>query len=237
MDITQPPAATRAAAAAQKQAVAPQGAAAPGGTGTGTGTGKAAISSDFQTFLTLLTTQITNQDPMNPMKAEEFAVQLATFSSVEQQVKTNDLLSRMAGGGAGGLSAATGWIGREVRTSGAVQFTGAPVSIDPDPAMAGGAHQLVVTDRNGVEVDRRAMGGDGAAFLYDGRTASGATLPRGTYSFAMESFEGGALVATAPVAGYGRVVEVRSGAAEPELVLAGGLRVPMSDVTAVREAG
>ena len=226
MDITQPQAATTAAAAAQKQA-----------TSTDSTTGKAGISSDFETFLKLLTTQISNQDPMDPMKAEEFAVQLATFSSVEQQVKTNELLTQMSGGGSGGLAAASGWIGREVRTTGAMQFSGTPVSIDPDPAMAGQAHQLVVTDRNGVEVDRRAMDGEGTAFLYDGKRANGAILPRGTYSFAMESFENGALVATAPVAGYARVVEVRAGAEEPDLVLAGGQRVPMSDVTAVREAG
>ncbi len=226
MDITQPLAATTAAATAQKQAASPAGE-----------TGKAAISSDFETFLKLLTTQISNQDPMNPMKAEEFAVQLATFSSVEQQVKTNELLAGMAGGGVGGLSAASAWIGREVRSTGAVQFSGAPVSVDPDPAIAGSEHQLVVTDRNGVEVDRRAIDGSGTAFLYDGKRANGATLPRGTYSFAMESFENGAKVATAPVAGYARVVEVRAGTGEPDLVLAGGRTVPMSDVTAVREAG
>ncbi len=224
MEITPPPTATAAAANAQKQATS----------GAASGT---AISSDFETFLKLLTAQISNQDPMDPMKAEEFSVQLATFSGVEQQVRTNDLLAQMAGGGANGLAAASEWIGREVRTTGAVQFTGTPLSIDPDPAIAGGTHQLVVTDRNGIEVDRRAVGGEGQAFVYDGRSASGGTLPRGTYSFAMESFEGGALVASAPVAGYSRVVEVRSGATEPDLVLAGGRSVPMSEVTAIREAG
>ena len=44
------------------------------------------ISSDFQTFLTMLTTQLQNQDPLNPVESSDFAVQLATFSGVEQQV-------------------------------------------------------------------------------------------------------------------------------------------------------
>lgn len=196
------------------------------------------ISSDFQTFLKLLTTQITNQDPMNPMKAEEFAVQLATFSNVEQQVKTNQLLEQMAGvgGAGGGLAAASGWIGREVRATGSLQYDGGGISLDPDPAAAGDRHQLVVTNRSGSVVDRRNIGGDGTTFVYDGKLNGGASLPRGTYRFAMESYEGGALVATAPVAGYARVVEVRSGPAEPDLVLAGGQTVAMSEVTAVREA-
>lgn len=50
---------------------------------------------DFETFLKMLTTQIRNQDPLNPMEGSDFAVQLATFSGVEQQVQTNDLLQKM----------------------------------------------------------------------------------------------------------------------------------------------
>ena len=54
------------------------------------------ISSDYQMFLKLLTTQMTNQDPSSPMDSADYAVQLATFSQVEQQVKTNDLLTSLA---------------------------------------------------------------------------------------------------------------------------------------------
>ena len=53
------------------------------------------ISSDFETFLKMLTAQMENQDPLNPMDSADYAVQLATFSSVEQQVLTNDLLQAM----------------------------------------------------------------------------------------------------------------------------------------------
>ena len=50
------------------------------------------ITSDFDTFLKLLTTQMTNQDPLNPVDSTQFATQLAQFSAVEQQTKTNSLL-------------------------------------------------------------------------------------------------------------------------------------------------
>ncbi|MFV2001871.1 MAG: flagellar hook capping FlgD N-terminal domain-containing protein, partial [Paracoccaceae bacterium] len=53
------------------------------------------VNSDFETFLKLLTTQLKNQDPLKPVDSSDFAVQLATFSSVEQQVKTNDLLTSL----------------------------------------------------------------------------------------------------------------------------------------------
>ena len=50
------------------------------------------ISSDFETFLKMLTVQMKNQDPLNPVESTDYATQLATFSGVEQAVLTNDLL-------------------------------------------------------------------------------------------------------------------------------------------------
>lgn len=51
-----------------------------------------AIASDFETFLRMLTTQLENQDPLEPVASQDLAVQLATFSGVEQQTQTNSLL-------------------------------------------------------------------------------------------------------------------------------------------------
>ena len=56
------------------------------------GSSAKAISSDFETFLKMLTVQMQNQDPLNPVDSSDYAVQLATFSGVEQQAQTNDLL-------------------------------------------------------------------------------------------------------------------------------------------------
>ena len=39
-------------------------------------------SSDYETFLKMLTVQMQNQDPLNPVESSDFAAQLATFSSV-----------------------------------------------------------------------------------------------------------------------------------------------------------
>src|SRR6056297_3909166 len=81
--------------------------------------GAEALSSDFETFLLMLTTQMQNQDPLNPLESSEFAVQLATFSGVEQQVKTNDLLgSLLSGLASSGMAQMASWIGREARTDG-----------------------------------------------------------------------------------------------------------------------
>ena len=83
------------------------------------------ISSDFNTFLKMLTTQLKNQDPLNPMDNSEYAVQLATFSGVEQQVKTNTLLESLGTQlGLSGLSTYAGWVGKDARADMPVWYSG-----------------------------------------------------------------------------------------------------------------
>src|SRR4051812_18930190 len=50
------------------------------------------IASNFTTFLTLLTTQLKNQNPLDPLDTNQFTQQLVQFASVEQQMKSNDQL-------------------------------------------------------------------------------------------------------------------------------------------------
>ena len=195
-----------------------------------------AISSDFQTFLTLLTAQISNQDPLDPMKAEEFSVQLATFSGVEQQVQTNDLLKALLEGSTGeGFTAMTGWIGRDVRAVMPMVFDGTPITLDPGRAIAGDSHYLVARVPSGQEVMRQQIDGSGKAVNWTGQTASG-QAPHGTLTFTTESFANGELVSEAAVAGYARVSEIRFGASGPVLVLGDGIEIQASAVSAVREA-
>ena len=64
--------------------------------GTGlSGTANQTIAGNFQTFLTLLTTQLQNQNPLDPLDTNQFTQQLVEFASVEQQLKTNDSLSTL----------------------------------------------------------------------------------------------------------------------------------------------
>ena len=56
----------------------------------------ATLAGNFDDFLVLLTTQLMNQDPMDPMDSGEFTQQLVQFSSVEQQIKTNQNLETLA---------------------------------------------------------------------------------------------------------------------------------------------
>src|SRR6478735_928261 len=53
------------------------------------------LNADFNFFLKMLTTQLTNQDPSEPMDTSQMSQQIATFSGVEQQVQTNSRLDKL----------------------------------------------------------------------------------------------------------------------------------------------
>ncbi|MDK3016729.1 flagellar hook assembly protein FlgD [Pseudodonghicola flavimaris] len=86
-----------------------------GSTATGSTNSLSALSEDYTRFLTLLTAQIENQDPLAPMDSTQFVSQLAQLSQVEQSVKTNSNLETLSAQFSA-LTATTGaqMIGREV---------------------------------------------------------------------------------------------------------------------------
>jgi flagellar basal-body rod modification protein FlgD len=65
------------------------------GSSSSTGLDSNTIAGNFTTFLTLLTTQLKNQDPTNPLDTNQFTQQLVEFAQVEQQLKSNDQLSTL----------------------------------------------------------------------------------------------------------------------------------------------
>lgn len=64
-------------------------------TNSSTATNAATLGSNFTTFLTLLTTQLKNQNPLDPLDTNQFTQQLVQFSQVEQQMKSNDQLATL----------------------------------------------------------------------------------------------------------------------------------------------
>lgn len=196
---------------------------------------KTGSGGDFDTFLKMLTAQIQNQDPLNPMENTEFAVQLATFSGVEQQVRTNALLSEMTEGTGGGrLSQVANWIGREVRTTGPVWFGGEPITLSITPDRGADAVNLITLDSQGREIARSSIGTGAGEVDWQGTDASGAPLPAGLYQFRIESLNGGDVIATSDVASYSQVDGAELTQNGVILNLKGGSAVSVDDVTAIR---
>ncbi len=194
-----------------------------------------AMAGDFQTFLTLLTTQMRNQDPLKPMESTEFVAQLASFSGVEQQIRANDRLDRifevLSGGSADGVAA---WVGREVRAPGKADFTGEPIDIARTPVADTDGAILVVRNDFGQEVARRAVDPLATNFVWDGQDGFGAAAAHGRYAFSVESYKGETLADTQEGSVFARVNEVRLEESGPVLLTEGGGSVPLGEVRGIR---
>jgi len=197
-----------------------------------------AIGTDFTTFLKMLTTQMKNQDPLDPMKSADLAVQLATFSGVEQQVRTNDMLSKIRSQlSLQGLGQLAGWVGREASAPMSAYFNGAPIRVIPHPLASADQAFMVVRNAGGAQIQRLPIPVSSAAFNWTGMDANGHSFPPGTYSFNVESRAGGKQVDVKPAEVYARVTEVRSDNGHNMLVFPGNITVAADTVTGIRAPG
>ena len=193
------------------------------------------ISSDFDTFLKMLTAQMQNQDPLNPIDSTDYATQLATFSGVEQQTRTNDLLTNLGSQIAVlGMSQLASWVGQEARAEAPVWMDGDPVTMQLSPEFGADRAVLVVRDASGSLVSREDVPIEAGLYEWLGGDAEGNLLPQGLYDLTLESYSGATLLGENPIESYARIFEARNGEGGTTLVLEGGVEVPSVKITALR---
>jgi len=216
---------------------APAAAAASATTSTYTGTTatQQALSSDFETFLKMLTAQAKYQDPLEPIESSEYAAQLAQFSMVEQQVQTNDVLAALfSKTGETNMALLAGLVGMEARALAPAYFDGTPITVQPNPAAISDQVFLVVYDEDGTEVQRESVPLSAEPIEWAGVDSEGEALPTGAYSFIIESVKDGEVILSEHAEVYGRVAEAQVQNGEVILILEGGVAVLSSSVTALR---
>ena len=194
-------------------------------------------ASDYETFLRMMTVQIQNQDPLSPMSADDFAVQLATFSGVEQQTRTNDLLEQqLAQTAQGSLAQMVGWVGKEARIAAPVEFDGStPVTLSPNPGLGADKAVLVVKTPAGVEVSRTEIPVTSADYEWMGLDPEGDPLPDGIYHLSLESYKDDELLGETSVEYFGRITEIRSSSNGVTALFPGGVEVSTTLITALRD--
>ncbi|WP_296418199.1 flagellar hook capping FlgD N-terminal domain-containing protein [Pseudooctadecabacter sp.] len=199
-------------------------------------TSETVISSDFETFLKMLTVQMENQDPLDPTDSAEYAMQLATFSGVEQQVLTNDLLNAlMLQMNTTGMAQMADWVGKEARAPVPAYFDGSPVTIAPNPAAVADKVELLVLDEDGTELERTEIAVSADPIEWAGTSPDGTPYPDGVYEFRVISSANGEVLINETADVYARVQEVRSENGQAILLLDGDVAVLASDVSALRE--
>lgn len=198
-------------------------------------TSSATVTSDFETFLKMMTVQVQNQDPMNPMDSSEYATQLATFSAVEQQVLTNDLLKEMGamlGGNA--LQQFGSWVGMDALARTPAQFTGEPVVFRPEYAVGADTANLLVHNSAGDVVQRLSIPVGQEEAIWAGVDDQNNIYPDGAYRFEVESYKGEELLETNLAAVYNRVDEVRNEGSAVMVRLANGSELSTTQVDGLR---
>ena len=146
-----------------------------------------------ETFLQLLTTQLQNQDPLDPQSNEEFVAQLAQFSSLEQLVGLNSSMEALYLATASMNNASmTQLLGQDV-VAWADQFHydgEGDVEIFYEAGASATAAEVTITDENGDVVWSGAIGeleeGEGS-FFWDGKDLNGNTVEEGVYSFTISA--------------------------------------------------
>jgi len=194
------------------------------------------LSGNFDTFLTLLTTQLQNQDPMNPMNSDQFTQELVQFSGVEQQINTNDNLKTLISLQQGSASQnAINYLGKNITiTDGSGQLADGEAHWSYALGSAAAATAITITDANG-KVVYTAKGATGAGqhdLDWNGKDNSGNQLDDGSYKLAVSALASDGSTVTSAVASEGVVSEVNFTGSEPYLMV-GSMAVPVSSVSAI----
>jgi flagellar basal-body rod modification protein FlgD len=148
--------------------------------------GRTRLAENFDTFLSLLTTQLKNQDPLSPLDSNQFTQQLVQMTGVEQQLLTNDLLEKLVSNTGTGVATAVSLIGKDVRaqTSQAALVDGKAewtYNLSRDAADV----KLEILDSKGRVVRSIAPTNNKAGdhtLNWDGKADGGSTVPDGVYT-------------------------------------------------------
>jgi len=183
------------------------------------------LTANFDTFLTLLTTQLRNQDPLAPLDTEKFTEQLVQFAGVEQSIQTNQHLEALLSlQSSSDNETALAMVGRVATVNSdaaalsdnAAQWT---YTLGQDAANA----EAQIYDAAGALVATLPAANTAGAhqFIWNGETADGARADRGTYRLVVVASDGEDQPIAADVNARGVVNAVSFANGAPEIEIAG----------------
>jgi flagellar basal-body rod modification protein FlgD len=201
---------------------------------------------DRADFLKMLTAQLRSQDPLSPMSNEDFASQLATFSSLQelqgigatldQSLQANLLLGQLFNN-----TMATSLIGKVVRAQADSVEIGSSGTAKLNYTLAGNATDITIgiTNSDGKVIRTLTIPAQAAGehqVQWDGLDSNGKHVAAGTYTFAVTAKDAAGQTVDASTYFEGSVSEVRYVNGQVVL-LVGGREVSLSDILLIREAG
>ena len=197
--------------------------------------GASQLNQTYQSFLTLLTAQLQNQDPLSPMDTNTFTQQLVSMNGVQQQLLTNNLLTQLVGQSAGAGSASN-LIGKTVTGQSSVQTlaNGSATWTYNLPSAAAKA-TLQVTDSNGNLVwsgSAPSTAAGAANFTWNGQNLAGGTAPAGNYTLTVSATDanGNPITSTVDITGVVTASGSANGVTQVDI---GSIPINVSSITYV----
>ena len=198
-------------------------------------TDKSIFGADLNMFIKMLTTQLQNQDPLNPMDTSQYTQQLVQYSQVEQAMQQNstlkDVLAKL---NAQDMTQASAFIGREVQMDSDVGGLkgDAPVKWSYNVLGVPSSIEAVIKDKAGQVVRSFTVNALGDV-VWDGKKTDGTQAAEGAYTLTLNARDSRGVALNSGVASVGKVSEVVSSNGETLLGI-GGLQFPMSMLQTVR---
>lgn len=172
------------------------------------------LTADYNLFLKLLTTQMQNQDPMNPMDSAQYTQQLVQYSQVEQSITQNKTLNSILSGlNMTSLTTSSSMIGQPVQLDSdkAGLSATAPAQWEWSAPNAITKLTATLTDAKGTKVDTFNLDvkGTSGQFSWDGTTSTGTKYTDGLYQLTLSgTTDAGAKITTTAKA-TGKVTDVQ----------------------------
>jgi flagellar basal-body rod modification protein FlgD len=213
-------------------------AAAPAATTDTTALGRTRLAENFDTFLSLLTTQLKNQDPLSPLDSNQFTQQLVQMTGVEQQLASNDLLKKLVANTGSGISNAVSLIGKDVSAvSKNAQLSGGKADWTYKLKTAAADTKIEVLNAKGTVVHTEAATDNKAgdhAYSWNGKDMGGNKLPDGVYTLRVTPKDSTGAAVTSTTYVQGRVTGVEQLDGVTYITVNGG-KIPWDTVTSVKD--
>ncbi len=198
------------------------------------------LAGNFDTFLSLLTTQLQNQDPLSPVDTDQFTQQLVQFTGVEQQIQTNSLLQSLVGqANATSAGSALSFLGQaaDFRSESAVLTDGGQIDFNFRVPTNAEEAELIVSDAAGREVLRtradRTGFGSLQTFRWDGQSTSGTPAPPGRYTLSTRAIDAEGSILPVAISVRETITGLDLSQGEPLYLTSSGPR-PYSSILGVR---
>lgn len=203
-------------------------------TGSNDALGK--LSGNFSTFLTLLTSQLKNQDPTSPMDANQFTQQLVMYSQVEQQIQGNTHLQTLIAQGQSSAAAmATDYLGKRVSiTNGQASLASGVANWTYNLSAEAKSANLTVTNTSGkvVYTGPAEKTAGNHAFAWDGKDNNGNELADGAYKLTVTASDAAGAPVTTAVATAGTVNQIDMTGSSPQLIV-GNMQIGLGEIAAI----